>query len=73
MNTYSHYTDNPYTQYLPSYNQEHSSMMVDNHQRTSNESRESLSNHSSTLTETDKDDDEYCQICGDIASGWHCG
>ena len=20
-----------------------------------------------------EDEDEYCQICGDTASGWHCG
>lgn len=26
-----------------------------------------------TTTFNDINEDEFCQICGDLASGWHCG
>jgi hypothetical protein len=51
-----------YIQYLPPYNH-HQQMITEN----INQSQQTniFSNHFN--------EDEHCQICGDLASGWHCG
>ena len=51
--------DDHYFQYLHPF---------DHHQQreiTTSNSQDILSNH--------LNDNEHCQICGDLASGWHCG
>ena len=29
--------------------------------------------NSHNIISNDLNEEEYCQICGDLASGWHCG
>ena len=74
--TYENYSINPYTQYLSPFDATQSSMVIETNERASDEMSTNVSTETSIHEEMDKDgedDDEYCQICGDNASGWHCG
>ncbi|UJR29923.1 hypothetical protein I4U23_017470 [Adineta vaga] len=61
----NHFNDHSF-QYLHSFNQ-HQQMILPNmkHRETT-----SCSSH---LISQNLNEDEHCQICGDLASGWHCG
>ncbi len=54
-------------QYLHPFNHNQQMIIQNNKQRatTITNSPDLLSSHFN--------DDEHCQICGDLASGWHCG
>ena len=57
-----------FSQYLSPYNH-HQQMIIENtsqaQQTTTISTPNLLSNHFN--------EDDHCQICGDVASGWHCG
>lgn len=72
---YENYSVNPYSQYPLTFNSTHSSIPIGTNEQTSETMRNNGSNSTSIDEEIERniDDDEYCQICGDTASGWHCG
>jgi len=53
-----------YFQYLPPYNH-HQQIIIDNTNQPQQLTTINTQNHFN--------EDEHCQICGDLASGWHCG
>lgn len=73
---YENYPMNPYSQYLSSFNSTNSSTMSETTEQTSDDVKINLTSETSIDHDRvvkEEDDDEYCQICGDVASGWHCG
>lgn len=38
-----------------------------------NEQRQEIRRNSQNILLNQSNEDEHCQICGDLASGWHCG
>ncbi|CAF4014281.1 unnamed protein product, partial [Adineta steineri] len=38
-----------------------------------NNKQREITNSSSNLLSHHLNEDESCQVCGDLASGWHCG
>jgi uncharacterized UPF0160 family protein len=47
----------------------HQQMIIEN----TNQQRQTTTTNSSNLLSNHFNEDEHCQICGDLASGWHCG
>lgn len=72
---YENHSMNPYSQYLSTFNSTHPSISTGTNEQTSETMRNDVSNTTFLHEEIERnnDDDEYCQICGDTASGWHCG
>ncbi len=57
-----------YFQYLHPFNH-HQQIIMEN----TNQQRQTTTTNSSNLLSNHFNEDEHCQICGDLASGWHCG
>ena len=52
--------------------EQHDSAMIENNGRRAPGGILATIKSSQSLT-GDLNEDEHCQICGDLASGWHCG
>jgi hypothetical protein len=49
----------------------------DHHQQiiteNTDQSQQTITTDTPNLFSTHFNEEEHCQICGDLASGWHCG
>ncbi len=62
--------------HLKDHRSQHQYTFDDHHQQMiiqNNKQRAMIIKNSPDLLSSHFNDDEHCQICGDFASGWHCG
>ncbi len=71
INTHSSSTqyNRHFIQYLPPYNH-HQQMIIEN---TNQSQQTTTTTNTPNLLSNHLNEEEHCQICGDLASGWHCG
>lgn len=67
----THFNDH-HPQNLYAYDHPYQHMIIQNNHNNSNIDEELLKTNQ-TILSSDLSEDQYCQICGDLASGWHCG
>ncbi|CAF1365057.1 unnamed protein product [Rotaria sordida] len=70
MNAHSssvHYNDHHHSQYVYAFDI-HQEIIIENNNKEQETTKNSLN-----ILLNDMNEYEHCQICGDLASGWHCG
>jgi uncharacterized UPF0160 family protein len=65
----STHLNDQYSQHLYGFDHHQQMMIENNNQRQ----QQQITTNSPNLLSNHFNEDEHCQICGDLASGWHCG
>ncbi|CAF0951142.1 unnamed protein product [Rotaria sordida] len=60
------------SQYLDAFDH-YPQIIIENNSNNDNSTKEETTKTSRNMLSNDLNEDEHCQICGDLASGWHCG
>ena len=68
--TLSTHSNNQYSQHLYVFDHHHQNMFTENN---THQQETTVATNSAILPSDHFNEDEQCQICGDLASGWHCG
>jgi hypothetical protein len=66
----STHLNDQHSQHLYAFDLHHHQHMI---MENTNQQRQTTTINSSNIVSNNLNEDEHCQICGDLASGWHCG
>lgn len=73
INSSTAHSNNHDSSYLYGFDRYQQSNNIQNSDQNQNEEETEMRDDSQTMLTNDLHQDECCQVCGDIASGWHYG